>query len=1013
MKKGLSLLLAASVAFSAFSATAFAADPQTAQEKYDALVEAGIFEGFPDGEAHLDENMTRAQAAKIVALVLGLEENAAAASVYKDLKDAEWAAGFIGAATEAGVLNGRGNGVFDPSANVTIQELAKIMVEALDIEVDAEATAEGADEWAAPYVAAAVAAGLIAEQDDYTAPASRTILVEASYSAYTQTNVPDVASVTKAEATGVYKVQVTLDKAVDTAKATLALKKGSSTVSTKTVWAEDGKSATLELSTRITAGEYTVTLGGLEESAVGTTTASFTAEDEKVSKLDFVNSNDTLPYSDFATVEVVAENQYGEAVSIGASSFTALVSGGSVTMTKNDNGTFNLPVDTKRDGVTQGNGVIPVTVFYNSSNVTVTKNFKVGTVPLLSKIEAGDVKYSNTTTNKLTAANDVATIPVTLYDQYGNKLVKAQFDSTPAEVLASTINPVVTPFDQKLVFNKNADDEVLLFDDNGNAKLELKLNAKMDKNAEFTVNIFGGASSATATVSVGAAKVVTKFEFDVSSVTLAANDEKVIVPIIAYDANGEKLTAQEIADSAAEGRFNINVANATTKVLLTGTDKGKLEIDFNGAGPVYNTPNSKVFLSGQINQSLTNTFVQTNITVSDFRTPESFKVDNDLTPKGILGADDDFILKLQDAYGKEVGNIPETIASANGQTSQYRVVVEVTTSGDLTIANVVEKGAVAGVPEDTNPATPALDASTVKKTYTFAYNQFAEFNKGFDVNTNEGDEGKVTIKATIQKKGSTGDFSNYSSSVSRSYEAIKSDTALTYSVKAIGDLYAAVDKLPTAPQAAGVAVEGTAGASQFDKKLSVVAKDSAGNEVKLPNNFVRGITAADLGIAQVHYDGTNDAYVLGNKAGTTTVTAIVYTNKGDTVNLSQDVTVKADPIVVDKLEAGKSSKAYDAGITNVIDYFQSIKVTDQYGITYENKYNDPATAADETLTQINDNDSILGLRYTVKVVSGTGAVTIDPKTGAISAVPGTVNEFEITAIAPNGKSVTVLVSKSL
>src|SRR5690606_6293086 len=80
MKKGLSLLLAASVAFSAFSATAFAAAPQTAREKYEALVEAGIFEGFPDGQAHLDQNMTRAQAAKIVAMVLGLDQNAGAAS---------------------------------------------------------------------------------------------------------------------------------------------------------------------------------------------------------------------------------------------------------------------------------------------------------------------------------------------------------------------------------------------------------------------------------------------------------------------------------------------------------------------------------------------------------------------------------------------------------------------------------------------------------------------------------------------------------------------------------------------------------------------------------------------------------------------------------------------------------------------------------------------------------------------------------------------------------------------
>lgn len=179
MKKGLALLLAASMAVSAFSGAAFAAD--TAQEKYDALVAKGIFDGFPDGTSRLDEEMTRAQAAKVVFKLLNLEENATAAAVYKDLKDAEWAAGFIGAATEAGILNGRGNGVFAPSEKVTLQELAKIMVEALDLEVDEDATVEGADDWAAKYVAAALEAKVIAQSSDYTKAATRTDLVVSAY----------------------------------------------------------------------------------------------------------------------------------------------------------------------------------------------------------------------------------------------------------------------------------------------------------------------------------------------------------------------------------------------------------------------------------------------------------------------------------------------------------------------------------------------------------------------------------------------------------------------------------------------------------------------------------------------------------------------------------------------------------------------------------------------------------------------------------------------------------------
>jgi len=181
MKKGLALLLAASMAVSTFAGAASAAT--TAQEKFDALKAKGIFTGYEDGSAGLDRTMTRAEAATIAFRLLKLEEDAAGAAIYKDLKGAEWAAGYIGAATKAGILEGRGNGIFDPSAQVTLQELAKIMVEILDLEVDESATAAGADEWAQKYVAAAVKAGVLKESADYTKAATREALVEATYEA--------------------------------------------------------------------------------------------------------------------------------------------------------------------------------------------------------------------------------------------------------------------------------------------------------------------------------------------------------------------------------------------------------------------------------------------------------------------------------------------------------------------------------------------------------------------------------------------------------------------------------------------------------------------------------------------------------------------------------------------------------------------------------------------------------------------------------------------------------------
>ena len=90
MKKSLSLLVAAamtlttaSVAFAARGMLSNSATPElTAQQKFDALKELGIFSGYPDGSAGLDKQMTRAEFAKVLTKLTQLEENAAAAKVY-------------------------------------------------------------------------------------------------------------------------------------------------------------------------------------------------------------------------------------------------------------------------------------------------------------------------------------------------------------------------------------------------------------------------------------------------------------------------------------------------------------------------------------------------------------------------------------------------------------------------------------------------------------------------------------------------------------------------------------------------------------------------------------------------------------------------------------------------------------------------------------------------------------------------------------------------------------------
>jgi hypothetical protein len=212
MKKILSVALSTAMAFSMFASVAFGADAEklTPEQQFNVLKEAGIVQGYPDGLSHLDRTVTRAELAKIIVKSMALEEVTGVAS-YKDKNYTakHWAAPFIEAATQAKILEGvstnPANPLFNPTGNVTVQELAKVLVEANKLEVPTDATNTASD-WAKGYVAAAIKAGYIAEGINYQANATRAQTVVAAHAIYEFNNF----KVTKAEAKDSTNVTLTL-----------------------------------------------------------------------------------------------------------------------------------------------------------------------------------------------------------------------------------------------------------------------------------------------------------------------------------------------------------------------------------------------------------------------------------------------------------------------------------------------------------------------------------------------------------------------------------------------------------------------------------------------------------------------------------------------------------------------------------------------------------------------------------------------------------------------------------
>ncbi|SHM15127.1 S-layer homology domain-containing protein [Caldanaerovirga acetigignens] len=106
------------------------------------LVALKIIDGYPDGTFKPNNNITRAEFAKVVVTSLGLGNAAQYAqgmTKFKDVTAAHWASGYIKVASDLGVVNGYPDGTFKPENNVTYAEAITMIVRALGYEPKAQA----------------------------------------------------------------------------------------------------------------------------------------------------------------------------------------------------------------------------------------------------------------------------------------------------------------------------------------------------------------------------------------------------------------------------------------------------------------------------------------------------------------------------------------------------------------------------------------------------------------------------------------------------------------------------------------------------------------------------------------------------------------------------------------------------------------------------------------------------------------------------------------------------------
>lgn len=182
MKRIFSFLLVFAMILGSFGSVftpAYAADAETAdkalkevpkdvvgteyEKAVSRLVAFGIIGGYPDGTFRPENDVTRAEFAKILVEALGLSSAANAAvgrTNFSDVPSSHWAAGYINVASGQGLLKGYPSGTFQPEKQVSHAEALTMLVRALGYQDSFLGIGAPGVNWAEAYTAKAAQLGI-------------------------------------------------------------------------------------------------------------------------------------------------------------------------------------------------------------------------------------------------------------------------------------------------------------------------------------------------------------------------------------------------------------------------------------------------------------------------------------------------------------------------------------------------------------------------------------------------------------------------------------------------------------------------------------------------------------------------------------------------------------------------------------------------------------------------------------------------------------------------------------
>lgn len=981
MKKRLALLLSVAMAFSMFANVAFGASSDlTTTQKYDALVKEGIFTGIAgSNDPQLNATTTRAQFAKVLALTLGLEPVNTGSSFKDQNYDKHWAKPYVEALVKENLITGYADGKFHFNDTVTGEQMAKTFGAALGLEEVKDAAAiEGVSKWAYGWVQAVKDAGFDwSESGKWNVPAKRATLVEASYDVREQTSVQVESAkainentvevkftdgetetvklekalvegqetavkvehkgktyevkvtlqalAAEAKVTGASKLQLNLNRTVDTTKAKVEVKRGTSTVAVKEVKFADNKmAAEVQLSNRLVEGEYTVSVTGVSEKAA---TATFKAEAEKVEKIEFT-SDKLAADEDYSKVSVGVKitNQYGEDASKIANIDWKSTKG----TVSESNGILTLTVDGKAKDFAYGEKIV-LTGIEQSTYKVVTQTFEVGLPAKASDVEFKGVYHvDNKTLNTHSTFSDFY-ILLEVKDQYGNTLNRA--DAEDSLVVTST-NPSIAKVKKELAMSGS---------DNKTVAIQLDDFADDDYHTAGDVVInaitLGSGKTFTYTLKVDAASEVSKFTMSNPGI-VASGDTEVEIPFSAFDQNGAEITDFDAINSKVD--IKASTGKATLK-FDAKTKKAKLLYD---ATDVKSGQKDLIYalVKGTANTQ------QLFIDIKDAAVPSvvsGVSGDTNISLNASIKLDKENI-KLQDQYGR-------TFKWDKAISAGYRVGMTASSYKDIETRGyfVPTKGNQETGKEFSDDVVLASDGSITLKadkkgTQALEFVLFKEVEKKVN---------DASIKVWSKVRNSESSFN---------LASVEKGAISEYVVEDIGTLYQGTDHSTTTSSTYFKA-------SDYIKEVVVKGKKSDGSFVKLaPEDYTIVTSNSNIKVDQANKTLKVNGLDADAKDVKTSVQVVIDSAK-DMDPIVKEVTLSVAAPAVKTLGTTTDYKDSDivtvdgnfvevkADADNVIDIkkiLTAVKGTDQYGVT--NQVNGAVAKATVTAApgKVNNNGQV-------------------------------------------------------